>query len=205
MDYKAFFERGNYYHVFNQGNARENIFKRPENYRYFMEKLRNRMDEHWDLYCWCLMPNHYHFLVRIKEDLDKNLNSEEVNKLIYSNFSHFTNGYAKAINKAFSRRGSLFIKGFRRKLVADEAYLKQLIPYIHLNPVASGMTDQPENWKHSSYSVILRKPKMFPGNEILKIFKNEEGFLQAHSQPLSSASTDNPFDFDFSLKHAGNV
>src|SRR5574337_1477913 len=128
MKNKDIFESGQYYHVYNQGNNGEKIFKCKENYSYFMRKLHENMNEVWELHSWCLMPNHFHLLVRIKDFKDKSI--EEIHRLIYSNFSHFTNGYAKAINKAFGRRGSLFQKGFKHKHIRDEQYLKQVIIYI---------------------------------------------------------------------------
>ena len=176
------FERGNFYHIYNHGNGNDNIFIRPENYFYFLKKQQQYMGDLWELFSWCLMPNHFHLLVRVKDDISGCTTDEEANKKIYSAFSHFTNGYAKAINKAFNRRGSLFVKTFKRKHICNERYLKELIRYIHLNPVNHKFSASPEKWPHSSYRFILENPSAFPATEILSLFNDREGFLQAHGQ-----------------------
>lgn len=76
------------------------------------------------------MKNHFHFLVRIKEEAQA-----ETAKLPHQCFSNLFNAYAKAINKRYNRHSSLFQRAFKCKMVEDEIYLKRLILYIHHNPV----------------------------------------------------------------------
>lgn len=54
------------YHVYNQGNNREPIFFQERNYRFFLDKMRKHLLPHVDLLAYCLMPNHFHWLVRVK-------------------------------------------------------------------------------------------------------------------------------------------
>lgn len=180
MTHKICFEPGCYYHIYNHGNGNDNVFRKPENYQYFLRKHDEYMSDAWTLHSWCLMPNHYHLLIKTNTVLNPDLRDQDMNKLIYSRFSHFTNGYAKAINKAFNRRGSLFVKTFKRKLVGDEDYLKQLVCYIHNNPVKDGFTDHPGNWKYSSYKIILEDPGASSSKAILSLFGDVDGFTAAH-------------------------
>lgn len=173
------FKSGNHYHIYNHGNGNDNIFREQANYLYFLRKQDEYMSDIWELQAWRLMPNHYHLLVKIK-DLSGELQAEELNKLVYMRFSHFTNGYAKAINKAFNRRGSLFMKTFKRKLVGDENYLKQLVCYIHTNPVKDGFTDHPAEWRHSSYRKIVEEPEAPSSRELVALFGDVGGFTAAH-------------------------
>ncbi len=65
--YKMRFEPQGVYHIFNQGNNRERIFFRPCNYDFFMEKIRRHIVPFADIVAFCLMPNHFHLLIRVKQ------------------------------------------------------------------------------------------------------------------------------------------
>jgi REP element-mobilizing transposase RayT len=54
----------------------------------------------------------------------------------------------------YDRKGSLFMKPYKRKKIEDEAYLKKLVHYIHCNPVKASLVKRPQDWKHSSYKII---------------------------------------------------
>jgi len=85
-----------------------------------------------ETYAFCLMKNHFHFLIRIKEE------NEILTKLIkppHQYFSNLFNAYTKAINKKYERNSSLFQRTFKRKLIDSEDHLKNLILYIHTNPI----------------------------------------------------------------------
>lgn len=99
-----------------------------------------------DTYAWVLMGNHFHLLVRIKTPDDipnpegfKNLrglnDAKAVEKRINHQFSNLFNAYTKAFNKKYDRTGSLFEHTFRRKLIDSVDYLRQVILYIHNNPI----------------------------------------------------------------------
>lgn len=70
-------------------------------------------------------------------------------------FSHLFNAYAQAINRRYSRSGSLFEKPFERKRITDEDYLRQVILYIHHNPVHHGFSDYIDQYWWSSYKAML--------------------------------------------------
>ncbi len=55
-----------YYHIFNRGNNRENIFKEERNYRYFLKLYAKYIEPVADTFAYCLLPNHFHLLVRTK-------------------------------------------------------------------------------------------------------------------------------------------
>ncbi len=53
-----------FYHIYNRGNNGENLFYRPENYGYFLQKFDHYLSGYLELYAYCLLPNHFHLLVR---------------------------------------------------------------------------------------------------------------------------------------------
>lgn len=65
---KEYLAHGCYYHIFNRGNNGETIFKKPENYAYFLNLWGKYITPIADTFCYCLLPNHFHFLIRFKEN-----------------------------------------------------------------------------------------------------------------------------------------
>jgi REP element-mobilizing transposase RayT len=186
---KEAFTYGNYYHVFNRGNNGSPIFFEIPNYLYFLSLYKKYVKPIADTYAWCLMKNHFHFLVRIKEKeeiINENLSYSTVKKPKKINpsgqFSHFFNSYSQAINKRYSRTGSLFEKSFERKIILGEDYLRKLIYYIHNNPVHHGLKNT-KNYPWSSYQTILStKPTDLKRDEVLKWFDSVENFVDYHEK-----------------------
>jgi REP element-mobilizing transposase RayT len=70
MDYHLPLEKGCYYHIYNRGNNGDNIFYTPENYSYFLKRFDYYLSDYLEVYAYCLLPNHFHFLVRVKDEFD---------------------------------------------------------------------------------------------------------------------------------------
>jgi REP element-mobilizing transposase RayT len=180
MEKRESFCEGAVYHVYNHGNGFENIYRSNDNYRHFLKKHDEYMREVWECLAFCLMPNHFHLLVRIKENIDPSASEEKISKIVSQKFSHFTNSYAQAFNKNWGRRGSLFIRSFKRKRVNDEIYLRNLICYIHNNPVSHGFKDRPEQWEFSSYKKIISQPEEKINKEVIDLFDDVKNFILIH-------------------------
>ena len=128
---------GKYYHIYNRGNNRENIFIEARNYSHFLKLYTKHIEPVADTCAYCLLRNHFHFLVRIKtvEELETLGVSETPRVLRPSQqFGNLFNAYTKTINKAHNRTGSLFQNPFGRAEVTSDAHLLWLVVYIHLNP-----------------------------------------------------------------------
>jgi putative transposase len=178
MEAREPFEEGGIYHVYNHGNGFENIFRSSHNYHHFLRKHDEYMIDVWECLAFCLMPNHFHLLVRINVIQDNS--SEDITKNVSLQFSHFTNSYAQSFNKNWGRRGSLFIRSFKRKRVLDEIYLKRLVCYIHNNPVKHGFKKAPGEWEFSSYNRIINSPEETLNKEVIEIFGDIENFVAVH-------------------------
>ncbi|MCX6237882.1 MAG: hypothetical protein NTY07_10065 [Bacteroidia bacterium] len=109
-------EKNYLYHIYNQGNNRQKIFFSRDNYLYFLEKVNKLLLPYVDVIAWCLMPNHFHFLVYVKEfelevaDSDGLTPSEAVTKVrtINDSIGLLLLSYTRAINKQEKMSGSLF-------------------------------------------------------------------------------------------------
>jgi putative transposase len=187
-----------FYHIFNQGNARVKVFYNKENYTYFLKKLDIYLSDFTEIYSYCLMPNHFHILIRIKstneilgnaykiDELKRFLNRHEkdVNLpelLISEIFRRFFMSYAKAINKQQNRTGSLFRKNFKRIKVTDLKYLKTVVVYIHRNPKRHGFDIDFRDYPWSSYNKILEeKITRLKKEEVLDWFGDRESYIANH-------------------------
>ena len=139
------------YHIYNRANGNKQMFLSNENYRYFLQQYMSYIQPIADTFCYCLMPNHFHFLVRIKSEKEienyfrltfpkfktlenKNLSGidyhQNLEKLISQQFSNLLNSYAKAFNKQYNRKGSLFMRPFKRIKVTERT-LSPKISSLH--------------------------------------------------------------------------
>jgi len=146
-------EPDKYYHIFNHSNGSENLFVKAEHYDFFLKRYSHFINPIADTFAYCLMPNHFHFAVRIKssEELKNHINlqgfdnleglNDDVGKKISQQFSNLFNSYTKAFNKQQNRKGSLFIPRYKRKQIDSNEYFKQLIHYVHFNPVHHGFVE----------------------------------------------------------------
>lgn len=155
------FEPGEVYHVYNRGNEKQRIFFNRNNYLYFLKKIRAEWLPLCDILNFCLMPNHFHFLivpnragcrnVIIKQ---KEMHMQEFSKTIGKTLSSYT----QAINIERHRTGNLFQKKTKAKHIANNKlsfilpsdYLRTCFYYAHQNPVSAGMVEFPEEWEFSS-------------------------------------------------------
>ena len=170
------FEAGCYYHIYNRGNNCENIFIEEKNYSYFLQLLRKYILPVADIYCYCLLKNHFHIVLKIKDDLPENFESK-----IYLPFSNLFNSYTKSINKSYQRNGSLFQEHLKRIKISDENYLKQLIIYVHLNPIKHNFSGNFQRYKNSSFLAYLSNSKTdLERNFILELFGGKDNFIFSH-------------------------
>jgi putative transposase len=164
---------GNYYHVYNRGNNKETIFRESRNYDFFLNLYKKYIPKVCDTLAYCLMSNHFHFLVKVKQNTDPVKTSLR--------FSHLFNSYTQSYNLFYNRTGALFQRAFKRKLAEDEDYLRILVQYIHLNPVKHKVTKNFENYKWSSYNLILSNDRDFIlTDEVISLFDDLENFIYIH-------------------------
>ena len=182
-------ETNKHYHIYNRANGNEKIFLNDDNYLFFLSKYKKHIDPICDTFSYCLIPNHFHLLIRFKDDfLIEQLmnfnNKNDVSTFLSKQFSNFFSSYTQAFNKQQNRKGSLFMKPFKRKEIKDEVYLKKLIHYIHLNPVGAGLCSKPNLWKYSSFNAIVSdKRTNILKSDVINYFDDLENFQFIHTQP----------------------
>jgi REP element-mobilizing transposase RayT len=134
-----------------------------------------------ETYAYCLLCNHFHFMVRIREEDDCQSLKDWQSSTPSRAFSNLFSTYTKAINKAYQRSGSLFEKPFKRKPVTDDRYFKRLVVYIHQNSKQHGLIDDFRDWPFSSYQAMISgKPTQLSRDATLSWFKGSDGLIQYH-------------------------
>lgn len=185
---------GSYYHIYNRGINSCNLFNESDNYEYFIHLYDKYISAETDTFAWVLMPNHFHFVVRIKEEPELLAANPESSLLKppHQHFSNLFNAYTKAFNERFSRHGSLFERPFKRKLIDNERYLRQLILYVHNNPVHHGFCSHTIEYPWSSYiTCISQKKTKLKRETVVGWFQNIDNFISSHNQNVNISDIDN--------------
>ena len=131
----------NFYHIYNRGNNRQEIFLDDENYRFFLKRLNHYFNPiDIETVAYCLLPNHFHLLIYLHAECS-------FSKIMRS----FSDSYVRSFNIWHKRSGHLFEGDFQARHIKEGKHLTYLCGYIHLNPVAAGLVLNPEEWEFSDY------------------------------------------------------
>ena len=146
--------RGHTYHIYNRGNNRGRIFFELENYTYFMRLYKKYIAAIAELFAYCLLPNHFHLLLRIK---DQGEFKDSRDGFVSAIFGTFLGTYVKAVNKRYKRSGALFEGRYQRVVIGSENQLFNTLVYIHQNPQKHGYVSSFQSWPYSSYQYYITR------------------------------------------------
>jgi putative transposase len=140
------------YHIYNRGNNKQPLFFSEQDYNLFIELSIKNLTPRCHILAWCLMPNHFHFLLEINEtSLERIIWGGNQMPAITNGFQLLQSNYAKIINNRENRSGSLFQQKTKSKLLETIDYAVTAFWYIHQNPVKSGLVNNIQDWEYSSY------------------------------------------------------
>lgn len=183
---------GEYYHVFNRGNDKRDIFLQPRDYKRFLQtfyyyqfagpkpkfsqyaksqlNLTNFQDSQRlvEIICFCLMPNHFHFL--LKQVADNGIS-------IF--LSQVSNSYTKYFNTKYAHTGALLQGVFKSVLIESEEQFIHVSRYIHLNPLVSGICSNLETYRWSSYKEYITGFSYYSSpEEVLRLFLDKDSYKE---------------------------
>ncbi|MDO8487608.1 MAG: transposase [Candidatus Curtissbacteria bacterium] len=169
---KQFVENG-IYHLYNRGVEKRNIFLDEQDYSVFLGYIKQYLDDtepdtgsdpkslagEIDLLAFCLMPNHFHFLVKqtTKDGITKFIRAVCTNYVMY-------------FNKKYDRVGTLFQGKYKGLLIDNDVYLLHLSRYIHLNPLKIG-SDPKQSYSSYSYYLGRKQAKWLKPDTVLDFFR----------------------------------
>lgn len=135
-------------HAMSRGNDGMDIFTNPQEFQEFLAILADvKAKTGLLVLAYCLMTNHFHLLVRVAA-----VSLATIMHQLLSRYSH-------RFNWVRDRRGHVFQDRYKAKLCADDAYVSQVLPYIHRNPVRAGLVADPVDWEWSSHRQFIRPPR----------------------------------------------
>lgn len=157
------FHPDNIYHIYNQGNNRQTIFLREEDYLIFLRLYRRVMNSSASMIAWCLMPNHFHFMVHTDERCTGKIKQGDIFiDPLTNGLRKLLSGYARIFNRQYKRSGSVFrqktkaislseIKAPAGSLDILQGYFRNCFHYIHQNPLVANLVTRLEDWEYSSF------------------------------------------------------
>lgn len=186
INYWQSFQEEAFYHIYSRSINQEKLFKSHENYRFFLKQWAKYLAPYFDTYAYALIPNHFHFLVKVRPidegflacaKQEQTRRSEKfiaekvgINEFLEDQMKRFLGSYCAAFNKQEDRTGSLFQKRFKRVQINNEVQLLYMIAYQHHNPIHHQLAKDFESWPYTSYAAIgSNSPTNICRNAVLKL------------------------------------
>ncbi len=146
-------EAGQLYHLYNQGNNKELLFAKDQDYLAFLRLTRRHLSPVCEIVAWCLMPNHFHFCIYAMEESVREIRSgsfmiQQLSRGVGDLLSH----YSAELNGAQNRTGARFRPRTKLKQISESGDVRYVtaVQYIHDNPVAAGLCLNACDWTYSS-------------------------------------------------------
>lgn len=189
--YRAEFEQGEMYHVYNRCVQGQKLFYTNENYDFFMELFQIYLADLMKIYAWSLIPNHFHWLVSVKDLKECKFSEEDelllfdqgksIHEVVRRRFKNMFLCYSMNLKKTEEIKTNVFSQKFRRKKVTDANQLTQLFYYIHQNPLHHGLTNDWSNYRWSSFGDLLFNPyTILEKKFVFDWFGGRDEFIKMH-------------------------
>ncbi|MBI3097151.1 MAG: transposase, partial [Planctomycetes bacterium] len=177
---------GAFYHVMSRGVARMATFLDDDDRRHFLDILGRLVEsDSLEVHAFCLMPNHYHLLLRTPRGG------------LARWMRHVNGDYVRWFNHRYRRVGHLWQGRYKAILVEEERYLKECSRYIHLNPNRARMTRPAERYGWSSYRNYVGGPRAVRWVEtrsVLGEFGGDRGKYRAYVEAGKGERPVSPFE-----------
>jgi putative transposase len=173
----------NYYHVYNRGVNKQDIFLEPEDRFYFLGLLKrylssepetdshkrqfSKFDSEIELVAFCLMPNHFHMLFYLKQP----------EGLVHLMRSVMTS-YTMYFNKKYHRTGGLYESVFLASRITNDGYLWHVSRYIHLNPMDIGQSFREYPYSSINYFISAKQASWLHPEKLVQTNNEKEQYLE---------------------------
>ena len=172
-----------YYHIYNRGGNRQDIFREPNDYYYFLSLFKrhlsdeaeidsnsrpfNMYKDEVELVAFCLMPNHFHLLCYLKEPLG----------IVHLMRSIMT-AYTMYFNKKYKRTGKLYEGVFLASGIDTDIYLWQVSRYIHLNPLDAGHNPKTYDYSSMDYFAGIKHASWLHPERLVETDKDRQEYME---------------------------
>ena len=135
---KYLYSRNSFYHIYNRGNNKKLIFFENKDYQRFVNNLlQYEIDYELSIYAYCLMPNHYHLLIRLGQK------RSDISKYMHRCMT----AYVMYFNKKYKSVGRLFQSPFQVKKLCNIKSIIRVVLYIENNPIEAKLVKASSNYK----------------------------------------------------------
>jgi len=117
------FEKGYLYHIYNQGNNQRDVFFNTENHLFFLKKIKKFILPYADIIAWCLMPNHFHLMVLVREERIPVIESNTVTR---SNSNTVTPSHGVTKTRTFNDSIGIILRSYTRAINKQENFSGKL-------------------------------------------------------------------------------
>jgi putative transposase len=159
-----------FYHVFNRGINKQDIFLSEEDYMFFVKKLKDLKKKYdHSIYAFCLMPNHFHISIQTRKT--------PISKIM----SSLITSYSMYFNRTHQHLGPVFQNRFKSILIENNSYFLKLSQYIYLNPTKEGLVSDPLSYEYSSLREALGKePHSILDGDIVRLIGKTKNSLKEY-------------------------
>jgi putative transposase len=163
---------GAFYHILNRGNAKQQVFFDKQDYLHFLESVSLALKKHpVDVLAYCLMPNHFHFVVRAKQ-------ADNLSKWVHLLMTRHIQNH----KKKYESTGHIWQGRYKDFIIQDEYHLLIVLRYVEANALRAGLVNSSVKWKWSSQFERDREANYLLNNNIVELPENWQEFVDA---PLS--------------------
>lgn len=159
-----------FYHVFNRGINKQDIFLSDSDYQFFIKKLKGLKKKYdHSVYAFCLMPNHFHISIQTRKT--------PISKIMAS----LITSYSMYFNRTHGHFGPVFQNRFKSILIENNSYFLKLSQYIYLNPVKGGLISDPLLYGYSSIREVLGKePRLILDEDVVRLVGETKNSLKEY-------------------------
>jgi hypothetical protein len=160
----------------------------------FLDKYTKYLAPYLETYAYCLIPNHYHIIAKVKDSFLGIIESEKTTaskkyieskttegEFLEHQLSRMFSGIAITYNHKYNRKGPLFKEGTKRVIIKTQERLIDQICYTHRNSIHHGLVADYAGWKYNSYNSYLSLSEtMIKREEVLELFGGRKMFIATH-------------------------
>jgi REP element-mobilizing transposase RayT len=161
---------GAIYHVFCRVSRGEFVFDDESEAIQFIEVLRKVRDlDGWTVFAWCLMGNHYHLVLKTRDIV------------LWRSMARLQGSVSRSYNRRHRLLGRLWQSRYRARVIDSDDYFRQVIAYVHLNPVAAGIVKDPAEFAYSGHREVIGtcRPHLIDRHATLRGFGSTRGIAPA--------------------------
>lgn len=182
---KTLFKADNFFHVYQKAEHGKLLFPSDDSQQIFLNALQKVITPYADILGYCLLPDHYHLLIRIKKEKYKKTGFPNMSQMLALNLKRFIRNYNFWINREYGIKGKLLRSFPKTTLVKDKVKAKEILTGIHLNPLYHKISKNPIDYYWSSYQNIINKTsKNLKAEEAIECYGEKKDFIEYHSMPI---------------------